>query len=112
MILSFLSTRAGKFAAAGVALILAVIAFTLWLRNERQEAVERDRAEAAQVIAKSQERAEAAAQATGAAIQQEVDRTNADARKAAAGSDDVLKSGFDSLRRGKASGGASAPQSD
>lgn len=98
MIFSFLATRAGKFAAAGVAVILAVIAFLWWLDSREKAAVERDRAEAAAEIAESQERAQRASSERVEAIRNDTERTNDEARDAARNSDDPLGDAFGKLR--------------
>lgn len=98
MILAFLSTRAGKFAAAGLAIILAIALFMLWLNGREKAAVERDRAEAAAEAAKTARRAEEASSAEIRAVQTEVEKANDEARDAAQRSDDPLGAGFDSLR--------------
>ena len=102
MILAFLATRAGKFAALALAVVLAVAAFTWWLSNERQEAVEADRAKAAVEVLGKARRADEASSATTTAIQSKVETTNAEVREAARNSDDPLRDGLDRLRTGKA----------
>ncbi len=98
---AFLATRAGKFAAIGLAVVLAVAGFLWWLESERDEAVEADRAaaqaEAAVITRKADERAHGAAAATTGAIQQESN----DAKAAADASDDPLGAGLRSLRDSK-----------
>ncbi len=108
MTLAFLATRAGKFAAGGLAIALLIAGFMWWLDNERDEAVEADRAKAAAEIAPRQQRAGDAAQATTATIQNEAETTNAQVRDAARNSDDPLRDGFGKLRARQARGDAPA----
>ena len=103
MILPFgLTPLTAKYIGGAIGIVLAITAFMLWLNHRENAAVEADRAKAAAEIAPRQQRAGEAAQATAAAIQTKAEKENDEARKAAAGSDDPLKSGFDSLRSGKA----------
>ncbi len=69
MILAFLATRAGKFAAGGLAVVLAITAFMLWLNHREKAAVEADRAVAAQQATEAQLRAERAADSQFQAVQ-------------------------------------------
>ncbi len=105
MLMAFLATRAGKFAAIGLAVVLAFAGFLWWLESERDEAVEADRAaaqaEAAVITRKADERAHGAAAATTGAIQEGTER----AKAAAAQSDDPLAAGLDSLRAEKGGAG-------
>ena len=112
MIWAFFASRAGKYTAAGIAIVLAVIAFLWWLGEREEAAVERDRAKAAQVIAKATERAETAAQATTAAIQNEVKHGNDEARGAAVNSADPLGVGIGKLRERQAGRNAAARRTD
>ena len=106
MIFSFLATRLGKFAAIGLAVVLAFGLFQWWLASERKEAVERDRAKAAQIIAERRERADVAAQGKIRDVQGKVETTNEKAAAAARNDPDPLARGFDSLRASKARGDA------
>ncbi len=103
MILPFgLTPLAAKYIGGALALVLAITAFMLWLNHRENAAVEADRAKAAVEVLGKARRADAAAAATTAAIQNETERTNDDARKAAVDSDDPLAAGFDRLRARKA----------
>lgn len=103
MILAFLATRAGKFAAIGLAVVLAITAFMLWLDHREKAAVNADRAQAAVEVLDTARRADAAAVATTAAIQTKVEKSNDEARNAARNSDDPLRDGFGKLRAKQAS---------
>jgi hypothetical protein len=98
MLYAFFSTRAGKAVLIGLALLLAAVAFALWLRGERREAVEADRAaasaEALSKAAEAQERGADAARESAAGIE----AGNTAARDAARDSDDPLKAGLEELR--------------
>ncbi len=103
MILAFLATRAGKFAAIALAVVLVVAAFMWWLDSQKDAAVRADRAqanaEAAVTTRKADEAAHGAAQGKSDAIQEGTDR----AKDAAAQSDDPLAAGLRSLRAEKGS---------
>ncbi len=103
MLIAFLATRAGKFAAGGLAIVLLIVGFMFWLHGREKAAVEADRAKVAAKVLETSRRADAAAQATTAAIQSKVETTNEQARDAARNSDDPLRDGFGKLRSGKAS---------
>lgn len=109
MLIAFLTTRAGKLAAGAVLFVVALLALALWLRSERQEAVEADRAKAVAEATQRARRADEAAQATTQAIQNETERTNEQARDAAANDPDPLGAGFRELRRSSEARGGSAP---
>ena len=104
MILPFgLTPFAAKLIGGGIALALTIAGFMLWLNGRENAAVEADRAKAAVEVLGKARRADAAAQATTAAIQSKVETTNEQARDAARNSDDPLRDGFGKLRARQAS---------
>ena len=81
--------------------IIAAVASLAWLHG-CQTGAQREKAAQAAQTAKAVERARKADQSAAQAVskaKQETEQSNADAKAAAAGSDDVLKSAFDSLRQ-------------
>lgn len=85
-----------KLAAAGVIVALALLTLH---QCAVDRAVEADRAQAGAKALDTARKADEAATGAVAAVQDDVARTNAEASKAAAESDDKLKAGLDSLRQ-------------
>ena len=110
---SGLGPKAAKLLAWAGVLLLAVLA--LWmaysLAYNRGEADERSKWEAAAEILRDADAA-ADAEALDVAIETKgnIDASNERAKQAAAGSDDPLASGFDSLRKENPRGGGQAPR--
>lgn len=80
--------------------IIAAVAALAWLHG-CQTGVEREKARQAALTAKAVEKARKADQSAAAVVavrKDEVERGNEEARKAADGSDDPLKTALDSLR--------------
>lgn len=82
-------------------LALIVVAFNLWLGGREKAAVEADRsASRAEAVSRAREADERATAASGA-TREGIEATNAEARAAAAQSDDPLRAGLDKLREGR-----------
>lgn len=87
----------------GIAGVLAAVALLAWLNAREREAVEQDRLKAKAEVLERARDADTRSVGETRAVQDEVERQNDKAREAAAGSDDPLKSYFDSLRKQRAS---------
>jgi hypothetical protein len=95
---TFLGTRMGKAVAVGIAILIAVTVFNLWLRNERRDAVDADRAQASVEAAAQGRQADEAALARTAREREAVAAQNERARQAADDSDDPLAAALRELR--------------
>jgi hypothetical protein len=95
---TFLGTRMGKAVAVGIAILIAVVVFNLWLRNERRDAVEADRAASSVEAAAKGRQADEVALARTAREREAVAAQNERARQAADDSDDPLAAALRELR--------------
>lgn len=77
---------------------LAVLAFNWWLDNQRQSAVEADRAQSNATALTKARQADDAAQQAAQGTTAGIEASNSAAAEAASQSDDPLKAGLDTLR--------------
>ncbi len=82
-------------------LVLAVLAFNLWLDGQRQAAVSADRAQSSAEAVSRARAADNDAQRASGGTRDAIAAQNRAAAEAAAKSDDPLRTGLDKLREGR-----------
>lgn len=92
-----------RWAKVAIAIALLAALAGIWLSRHDRAVVQADRHAAAAKVAPTVRAADANAQAQIDVVSNQVEKENADARKAAAGGSDLLGDGLRSLRQAKAS---------
>lgn len=88
-----------RWVQASICFAALVLAATVWLKLHDRALIKADREAAAAAATQTARAADADARTKVDTTRSEVEATNDDAQQAAAGSDDPLRSAFDSLRR-------------